>query len=199
MRRSTLVIVLLCLFILWLGLVAYLAGSPEEPAGVPDAATVPEVNAGISSGTRPSGEMFSLEEANRLLTDLPLEQPNLSVKKVVYYIQAEDVDEDGRSPSWIFGVTGPQETPMLLTYSGSGWTIIPWRGSFSYSALDLNTTVMPGTLMQEHGDLLAAAAGGRRQVELYDGMYHVTIADGSEVRTYTFDAMSGTLVEPHEG
>ena len=198
MRRSLFIIVVICLLVAGLFVGAYLAGSLQGTGSVqtnvtqkPTYSPTPVIGQTLDKGP------FSLEKTNMLAADLQMDLPNETMDKEIRFIQAENVDDNGKAMAWIYGVIGPNGETRL-TYDAGGWDITPWKGGLPYTPIDTNITVPLGVLMQEKKNLLATSAGERRQVALWNNTYRITISGTSGIRTYAFDAITGTLVEPHE-
>lgn len=198
MRRSLFVIIVICLLVAGLFLGSYLAGSfagtepvPTNVTQQPKYSPTPVIAQTLDKGP------FSLEKTNLLAADLQMDLPNETMEKEIRYIQAENVDDAGRAMAWIYGVVGPDGETRLV-YDAGGWDIAPWTGGLPYTPIDINNTMPLGVLMQENQKLLATSAGEKRRVALWNETYRITISGTSGIRTYAFDAITGTLVESHE-
>jgi hypothetical protein len=192
MRRYGSSIVLLSLFILWLVLVAYLAGLPPEQRGLP------RINVGIVPVVKPPGpDSVSLTEAALLARSyqfIPVDEP---MDKEFFYILGMNVDKVGNASSWVFGIRHNNAT-YLLTYDRAGWENIRWNGTFPERELDINRTVPLDRVFQDNQDLLVQAALPERRVELIDTSYYISLSNKTTSRSYTFDAVTGALIQSHE-
>ncbi len=193
MRRSAILVVLLCLVIFWLVLVVYLAGSPS-----PAQDRVSRIHTGIVPVTGPEEpELFSLEETNRLAISFLLDSPNESSAKDICYIMGRDVDENGNAPSWLYGVRHPLGT-ALLVYDKSGWNVVPWSGTLPDQKLEPDTFVPLNRLFSTNRDLIGTGAGLQRQVEVYNNTCRISVSDTKEMHVYSFNATTGVLIQPYE-
>jgi hypothetical protein len=194
MRWSGILGVLLCLGIVCLLLVVYLAG----PAG-PAKDRVSGVSAGIVQVTGPvQPELFSFNDANQRAVDYLIGSSNQSSDTEICYILGRGVDENGNAPSWMYGVRHPGGT-SLLVYDKSGWSMIPWTGALPVERIDPDTIVPLAKLMYDNLDLLGTGAGLARQVELSDNTYTISVSDNNEMRIFLFNATTGVLIRQYEG
>ena len=112
----------------------------------------------------------------------------------IYYVLANDVDESGNAASWVFGVKNANTTELLV-YNGRGWTAIPWIITTLPSEIIDNRIIFPKNLFAQNKATIFSDPPGRRDIELKDGIYTVTITSGTNVRTLTFKAFSGAPIE----
>jgi hypothetical protein len=114
----------------------------------------------------------------------------------VHYILARDVDETGNATSWIFGAKQGTEAGLLV-FDRSGWTLIPWNETRSLEVVDLDH-ISPDTLFYQNKALIlgntSPSVSERRDLELKNGIYTVTIVSGSPSRSITFNATTGALI-----
>jgi len=192
MRRYGISIVLLCLVILWLVLVAYLAGLPPEERGVP------RINVGIVPVVKPAGpDTVSLKEATLLAQSYQFEPADEPMEKEIYYILGLNVDQVGNASSWVFGIRQYNAT-YLVTYDRASWKNIRWNGTLPKRRLDTDLLVPLDRVFQDNHNLLVEDALPARQVEIADTAYYISLSNGTITKSYTFDAVTGALIQSHE-
>ena len=117
--------------------------------------------------------------------------------KTIYYFQAGDMDASGKAASWVFGVKNTT-TAELLVYSGTGWRVIPWIITPLPQEILTDRIVPPGNLFAQNQAIIigdsSRAPAERRDLELKDGVYTVTITSGNSPRILTFNASTGALI-----
>ena len=141
---------------------------------------------------------ISFDEARQKLstyrTDSLHESGNV---KTIYYVHANDMDESGNAASWVFGVKNTTTT-ALLVYDGKGWTVIPWIITSLPSEDIDDQTVSPGKLFAQNKAVIfsgsSPATAERRDFELKEGIYTITITSGNTNRILTFNATTGVLI-----
>jgi hypothetical protein len=118
--------------------------------------------------------------------------------KTIYYILAKDVDDSGNAMSWVFGVnygTGAR----LLIYDKSGWTTFP-RSNTTLPSKEIvvDHIVSPGNLFNQNKAVIvgtpSSAIPERKDLELQQGVYTLTMYSGSKGKILTFNATTGALI-----
>lgn len=140
---------------------------------------------------------ISFDEAKARLTDYRLNVLNEYGNGTrVNYLRSRDLDEYGNATGWIFGVYTGQEAEFLL-FDRIGWTTIP-NATIPKDEIDLDTIVSPGVLFTKNKAILSGAISPsvpeRRDIELQEGIYKLTITSGSTGRTLAFNASTGVLI-----
>jgi hypothetical protein len=199
MRKSPVVLFLLCLFILWLAVVVYIAGLPVSPSSeISPSSETTGVKQEAAAPTTAVPGVFRFEDTNLLVADLQLDLPNDTMTKEVFFIRGDDVDDKGYADSWLYGITNPMGLPATHIYDWRGWTSTPWTGTLHYSALNTSTLYPLTDLFNENRILLERPDGAERLVEVYNDTYKITITAGKTAKRYVFNANTGVLVEPNE-
>lgn len=141
---------------------------------------------------------ISFEEAKLSLGEYRKTSLNESsiVSEKIYYVSANDVDEYGNATSWVFGVKTAKTE--LLVYKGKVWTDIPWIIPELPSEIYSDRVISPKNLFAQNkaaifGDS-SKATTERRDIELKDGVYTVSITTGNSVRILNFNASTGAAI-----
>lgn len=139
---------------------------------------------------------FDIAQQN-LLTYQPDSTSQSAAIKTVYTIHGMNVNESGYAASWIFGVRISNVTE-LLAYGPGGWIKIPYNISFPSEEIDVGKIVPPGRLFSQNNAVIlgnpSRTISERRDLDLKQGIYTLTIASDSTVRTLTFNATTGELI-----
>jgi len=140
---------------------------------------------------------ISFDEAKARLTDYRLNVLNEYGNGTrVNYLRSRDVDEYGNATGWIFGVYTGQGAEFLL-FDRIGWTTIP-NATIPKDEIDLDTIVSPGVLFTKNKAILTGTISpsvpARRDIELQQGLYKLTITSGSTRKTLAFNASTGVLI-----
>lgn len=121
--------------------------------------------------------------------------PTLITK--VYYITGIDVEQSGNARSWIFGVRDANGTEMLA-YDRSGWVTLPWNASPVLEEIQDDSMVSPARLFSQNTAVIIgnppSAIPERRDLELKQGIYTLTITSGNTARILSFNATTGELI-----
>ncbi len=169
----------------------------------------PENQASQQNSSRQSGALIPVtgEGESRYINfdvikaDLPVypsgnDTPSSFVKPV-YSITGIDVDESGDARSWIFGVRDPDGTKMLA-YDRNGWITLPWNSTTDLDVIPVDSIISPGHLFSKNAAVIAGnpspAVSDRRDLELKQGVYTITILSGNTTRILTFNAITGELM-----
>jgi hypothetical protein len=141
---------------------------------------------------------ISFDVAQRNLQDYqPGSVNNPTLMKTVYYITGIDVDQSGNARSWIFGVRNANGTEMLA-YDRSGWVTLPWNALPGLEEIRDDSMVSPARLFSQNPAVIIgnppSAIPERRDLELKQGVYTLTITSGSTTRILSFNATTGELI-----
>lgn len=178
---STLLVVILCS--------ACVSQSPSNP--------VTQSNTGFTQVTDAlDSSRISFTEARQNFREFGYSLLGSGNATTVYYILSRNVDETGNATSWIFGAK--QGTGAgLLVFDRSGWTIIPWNETRPLEVVDLDH-ISPDALFYQNKALILGSASPsgteRRDLELKNGIYTLTIVSGTSSRSITFNATTGALI-----
>jgi hypothetical protein len=117
--------------------------------------------------------------------------------KRIYYILATDVDSSGNATSWVFGVKNSTKNELFM-YDGKSWTMIPWIITVLPSQeIAFDHIVSPFSLFTKNKELIfnnPSSVSERRDLELQDGIYKLTINSHNMRRVLTFNATAGVLI-----
>jgi hypothetical protein len=166
----------------------------------PPADQKPQQEGGLTQITVPAeNSRISFEAAHQKLKDYRADSVNESASnKTIYYILAKDVDDSGNAMSWVFGVnygTGAR----LLIYDKSGWTTFP-RSNTTLPSKEIvvDHIVSPGNLFNQNKAVIvgtpSSAIPERKDLELQQGVYTLTMYSGSKGKILTFNATTGALI-----
>jgi len=137
---------------------------------------------------------ISFEEAKQKLEEYQIKETTDG--KTVYYIIAKDVDESGNATSWVFGINQGAGA-RLLVLDRTGWTVFPWSTRVP-EIIALDRVVSPNTLFTQNKAAILTSVSqtgtDRRDLELQQGTYTLTIYSGSTNRILTFNATTGALM-----
>jgi hypothetical protein len=115
----------------------------------------------------------------------------------VYYIAGIDVEQSGNARSWIFGVRDTHGTEMLA-YDHSGWVTLPWNVPPGLEEIRDDSMVSPERLFSQNAAVIIGnpppAVPERRDLELKQGVYTLTIVSDSTTRILSFNATTGELI-----
>ena len=160
----------------------------------------PQQEGGLTQVTVPvESSRISFEAAHQKLKDYRADAVNESASnKTIYYILAKDVDDSGNAMSWVFGVnygTGAR----LLIYDKSGWTTFPRSNTTLPSEeIVVDHIVSPGNLLTRNKAVILSTSSPaipeRRDLELREGIYTLTLYSGSKGRILSFNATTGALI-----
>jgi hypothetical protein len=152
-------------------------------------------NGGLSQITlQADNSLISFEEAKAELVKYKLNEP--AHAKSVYYMRSRDVDGSGNATGWIFGVYNEYKA-VFLVYDRTGWTTIA-NATLPSEEIVLDSVVSPDFLFKKNKEMISInpspAIPERRDIELQQGIYKLTITSGSTSRTLTFNATTGALI-----
>jgi len=159
----------------------------------------PVVNGGLSQITvAAETSRISFEDAHQKLKDYEMNVLNESANvKTIYYIHANDVDESGNASRWVFGVKNTTTTELLI-YNGKAWTVTPWIITTLPSENIGDQTVSPGNLFTKNKAVIQSTQSSdipeRRDLELQNGIYKLTMYSGNTNRVLMFNATTGALI-----
>jgi hypothetical protein len=160
----------------------------------------PQQEGGLAQVTVPvETSRISFEVALQNLKDYRTDSINGSVTdKTIYYILAKDVDDSGNAMSWVFGVKYGMGDRLLI-YEKSGWTAFPKSNTTLPSEeIVVDHIVSPDNLFTQNKAVIlstpSSAIPERRDLELQQGIYKLTLYSGSKGRIITFNATTGVLI-----
>jgi len=141
---------------------------------------------------------ISFDEAQHTIPAYQLDPDRVSTFiRPIYYIIGIDVDESGNARNWIFGVRRTSETEMLA-YDGKSWVTIPWSAPSDLEEITIDSIVSPARLFSQNTAVIVRspppADPERRELELKQGIYTLTITSGSTSRILAFNATTGELI-----
>jgi hypothetical protein len=155
-------------------------------------------NTGLSQiNIQEDNSPISFEEAKAKLVEYRLNDLNEPVNtNSVYYMRSRDVDGSGNATGWIFGVYNGNQSEFLV-YDRTGWTTIA-NATLTSEEIVLDNVVSPGSLFSQNKAVISGNPSlvipERRNIELQQGIYKLTITSGSTTRTLTFNATTGALI-----
>ena len=139
---------------------------------------------------------FDVAQQN-LLNFQPDSTNESSALKTIYTIHGMDVNESGYAASWIFGVR-ISNTTQLLAYGPGGLIKIPWNSSFPSEEIDIGTIVPPSRLFSQNKAVILSKSSktipDRRDLDLQQVIYTLTINSDNTVGIITFNATTGELI-----
>jgi hypothetical protein len=198
MKRSNIFILLFTLVLIWIAVVAFLGilGSNEN------ARAVSKINIGIRPISEPVlQENYNLDDINRMIPGVQLDKINETSEKEIYYILGNDVDEKGNASTWIYGIRHAMGKSLML-YDRSGWKIMSWGGILPDKQIQLGTLTPLHNIFTRNNEMInnnSIYFGNlKRQVELMNDTYFITISDGKKTHVFTFNATSGALIQRYE-
>jgi hypothetical protein len=158
-----------------------------------------EQNGGLKQIIVPTNSPYiSFDAAQHNLEDYNTDISNESTGiPMIYAIYGLDVDDTGNATSWIFGVRHSGGT-LMLAYDLSGWKKIPWNASLGLEEINTGSIVTPDILFSRNSALIlnnpSPMNPERRDLELVQGIYTLTITSGSNDRILSFNATTGELI-----
>ena len=137
---------------------------------------------------------ISFEEAKQKLEEYTINET--ADGKTIYYIIAKNMDESGNATSWVFGINQGKGA-KLLVYDKTGFTVFNWSTHIP-EKIALDQIVYPDTLFTRNKALIVTTpsqtGSERRDLELQQGIYTLTIYSGATNRILTFNATTGALI-----
>ena len=86
----------------------------------------------------------------------------------------------------------------MLAYDGKSWITIPWNAPLDLEEITVDSIVSPARLFSQNTAVIVRspppADPERRDLELKQGIYTLTITSGSTSRILTFNATTGELI-----
>jgi hypothetical protein len=140
---------------------------------------------------------ISFEEAKAKLVEYRLNNLNEPVNaNLVYYMRSKDVDGSGNATGWTFGIYNGNKSEFLV-YDRTGWTTIA-NATLPSEEIVLDSVVTPGSVFSQNKAVISGnpslAIPERRDIELQQGIYKLTITSGSTTRILSFNATTGALI-----
>jgi hypothetical protein len=156
-------------------------------------------NGGLKLITVPEESPYiSFDVAHQNLREYRPDPTNESTAiKTIYTIYGMNIDGSGNATSWIFGVRHSGGTE-LLAYDRSGWIQIPWNAPSLSEEIDVDRIVSPARLFSENAAVIlgnpSSTIPDRKDLELKQGIYTLTITSGNTSRILMFNATTGRLI-----
>ena len=86
----------------------------------------------------------------------------------------------------------------MLAYGRSGWITIPWNAPLDSGRNSVDSIVSPARLFSQNTAVILGNPPPqypeRRDLELKQGIYTLTITSGNTIRILTFNATTGELI-----
>jgi len=141
---------------------------------------------------------ISFEEAQQKLNEYRTDSLSGSYgDKKIYYIFARDVDDQGNAIGWVFGVNYGTGTKLLI-YDESGWTTFQGSNTtLPTREIAIDRIVSPGDLITQNKNVIQSASSSvpvRKDLELQDGIYKLSIYSDGKGRILAFNATTGVLI-----
>ncbi len=154
---------------------------------------------GISPISQTTDSPFiSFEDARQNLLIYRHDSTNGSAAvETIYTIHGTNVNMSGDAESWIFGVRISGITELLV-YQQGGWIQIPWNASLPADQIDIDRIVSPGRLFSQNSAVILGnpphTIPERRDLDLTQGIYTLTIMSDNATRILEFNATMGELI-----
>ena len=139
----------------------------------------------------------SFEEAVSNLDELPGLERDHESHFQIYFIQGQDLDENGWAAKWLFEAKSTGGTELGV-FDRHGWTSIPWNVTHSVESIKTETIVSPSVLFNQSRSLIlrnsSASSAPVREIELQGNVYTLTITSANASEVMKFDATTGALI-----
>jgi len=157
----------------------------------------PPVNIGFREiPENPVPTSVSLGRARQMLGEIENEGDvgNIS-RQEIYYVLGRNLDVTGNAKSWLFGTRSPGGN-RLQVYDRNRWTAIPWNATLPSEEIQFDRILLPEELINQSRNEIAGTVGPNsiREIELKNGIYSLTLTEGSTERILAFNATSGALI-----
>ena len=195
----------LILTMILLASLAFCSACMSQPAAnqTPQKNLSPKTDIGLVPLNMSKGaEFVSFKDAIDRLGEPNINTPDSnSAATRILFIQGGNLDKEGNAQRWVFGIN-KGVTNDLWVYDPSGWTVIPYSGSLPREEIVPSSLTSPDRLFTINheailGDPLSTAPE-KRDLDLRNGTYQITIASGSTSRILIFNATSGEAVEAND-
>jgi hypothetical protein len=174
--------------------------SPIGPANqTPTTTESPRIDAGITSIDMPPDQrLVSFDEAKSFLRKSEWISLNKFQKTRILFIRGSNLDESGNAGQWVFGIN-KGDINELRVYGQSGWTIISWPNAISAEEINLDNVASPASVFAQNQNKIHESSSStipdRRDLELRNGTYQITITSGSTSEILMFNATTGAALE----
>jgi hypothetical protein len=113
----------------------------------------------------------------------------------IFYIGGTDLDSNAAAKEWIFGIR-QGSVSYFYTYNATGGSKKSWPWDFPYQEITIDSGFLyPKDLFNEHKlfiqDMTSTNFGKIDQLELTDGIYQLTVRNGTSSKTIYYDGNSG--------
>jgi hypothetical protein len=160
----------------------------------------PVINGGLAQVERePLPQSFSLDEVRRSMQPGEMHPFSpFSNTTQILFIQGVNLDGGGNAERWIFDVDNAGVNEMIV-YDRSGWTIIPLTREIYAEEIALERVISPEALFNQNS--LRTLSGSlstipvRRDIELKNGTYKITILSNGLSSVLKFNATTGAAME----
>lgn len=161
----------------------------------------PPVNIGLRQIPEfPVPTSVSLERARQMLNEIeyPVDMGNNS-RQEIYYVLGRNLDITGSAESWLFVTRSPGGNELKV-YNRNRWTTIPWNATLPSEEIPFDRILLPEELINQSRNEIAGTAGpnGIREIELKNGIYSLTVKEGSKDRILAFNATTGALIAQND-
>ena len=139
----------------------------------------------------------SFDEARSTIGELPGLASDSNGHFQVYFIQGQNLDENGQAERWLFEVkTGSGKE--LRVFDRNGWTVIPWNVDNAMENISIDEIKSPSELFDQSKSLIlqnGSVSSAVREIELRGNVYTLTIKSPDTSAVMIFDATTGALIE----
>jgi hypothetical protein len=184
---------------------AFCSACTSQPATnqTPQQNLSPKTDVGLVPLNMSKGSAFvSFEDAIDHLgePDINTADSNSAATRILF-IQGGNLDKAGNAQRWVFGIN-KGVTNDLWVYDPSGWTIITYSGTLPHEEIVPSSLMSPGRLFTINheailGDPLSTSPE-KRDLDLRNGTYKITVVSGSMSRILIFNATSGEAVDEND-
>jgi hypothetical protein len=177
--------------------------SQPAPNQTPQQNLSPKTDVGLVPLNMSKGSQFvSFEDAIDHFGEPDINTPDSNNAATrILFILGGNLDNAGNAQRWVFGIN-KGVTNNLWVYDPSGWTVIPYSGTLPHEEIVPSSLMSPGRLFTINHDAILgdqlSAAPEKRDLDLRNGTYRITITSGSTSRTLIFNATSGEAVEAND-
>ncbi|MFA5268440.1 MAG: hypothetical protein WC379_10760 [Methanoregula sp.] len=140
----------------------------------------------------------SFEEMKSQFGEMPGLARDNSSHSHVYFMQGQNLDENGWAEKWLFEVKTTDGTGLGV-YDRHGWTIMPWNVPHTMEDINIDTVISPSALFRQSSTLIlqnsSVSSAPSREIELRGNVYTLTITSEKASAVMKFDATTGALIE----
>jgi hypothetical protein len=155
--------------------------------------TTPGSNSQQTSSTIGSEAKVSFDQAyQNLKTDGIISK---SPPVHIFYVEGSDLDSTGAAKEWRFGIRQGNSS-YFYSYNATGGSKSSWPWDFPYQEITIGSSYLyPKDLLNQHKlfiqDITSTNSGKIDELELMDGIYQLTIQNGTASMTFYYDGKSG--------